>query len=382
MKTPLTVVLLLALLGADGQSLFNQNSIVSVGANQLLYISDSVVNNGTIINNGEIQVGGIWQNNDTYQPGQGQLTLTSSQTQVINHNNQSFTRLTISGGGAKIFEADITIENELVMDNGILQSSGNAKIIINEGAIISGGSANSYIDGPLYHVGTGDKYYPIGINNVFLPVDLLGIQGSMPTIGVLLRTPNPNLAVVGNLVGVTDQQYWELDVLSGIYDNSFVRLPINEELFLESVQQAVVAQSSDLDTPFTSVGGTNISGDVVNGRVTSEVASIQNFLTIGQNAEEATTGINVYNAISPNEDGINDFLKIGNIELYPNNNVTVYTRWGNKVFEMFNYDNVDNVFVGQTNVGKQKQLLDGTYYYVIEKGDGSKNESGFIVIRN
>ncbi len=366
---------------SHAQSLFNQNSIVSVGANQLLYVSDSVVNNGTIINNGDIQVGGIWQNNDTYQPGQGQLTLTSSQTQIINHNNQSFTRLTISGGGAKIFGADITIENELVMDDGILQSSGNAKIIINDGATILGGSVTSFIEGPLYHVGTGDKYFPIGIDNVFLPVDLLSIQGSTPTVGVLLRTPNPNLAVVGNLVGVTNQQYWELDVLSGTYENSFVRLPINEELFLESVQEAVVVQSPDLDTPFTSIGGTDISGDVANGRVTSEVASTQNFLTIGQNTEEATTGINVYNAISPNGDGINDFLKIGNIELFPKNNVTIYTRWGDLVFEMTNYDNIDNVFVGVANVGKQKELIEGTYYYVVEKGDGSKNENGFIVIR-
>ncbi len=366
---------------SHAQSLFNQSSIVSVGTGQLLYVSDSVVNNGTIINNGDIQVGGLWQNNATYQPGQGQLTLTSSQTQIINHNNQSFTRLTISGGGTKIFGADITIEDELVMDNGILQSNGNAKIIINEGAVISGGSATSYIEGPLYHVGIGDKYFPIGINGVFLPVDLLSIQGSAPTIGVLLRVPNPNLAVEGNLVGVTDQQYWELDVISGTYDNSFVQLPLNEELFLESVQEAVVAQSSDLGTPFTSIGGTNFSGDVANGRVTSEVASTQKILTIGQNAEEATTDINVYNAISPNGDGINDFLRIGNIELYPDNNVTVYTRWGDKVFEMSNYDNIDNVFVGISNVGKKKELLEGTYYYVVEKGDGSKNENGFIVIR-
>ncbi len=366
---------------SHAQSLFNQSSIVSVGANQLLYVYDSIVNNGTIINNGDIQVGGIWQNNGIYEPGVGQLTLTSSQTQIINHNNQSFTRLTISGGGAKIFGADITIENELVMDNGILQSSGNAKIIVNEDAIISGGSASSFIDGPLYHVGTGDKYYPIGIGNTFLPVELLDIQGTNPTTGILLNTPNPNLAVTSSLAAVTDQQYWQLDVLSGTYENSFVRLPINEELFLETVQEAVVAQSPDLDTPFTSIGGTNISGDIVNGRVTSEVASTQNFLTIGQNTEEATTGINVYNAISPNGDGMNDFLKIENIELYPNNSITVYTRWGDKVFEQAEYNNIENIFEGKSNIGKNRQLLEGTYYYVVEKGDGSKNESGFIVLR-
>ncbi len=368
-------------IGSQAQSLFNQSSIVSVGANQLLYVSDSIVNNGTIINNGDIQVGGIWQNNGIYEPGVGQLTLTSSQTQIINHNDQSFTRLTISGGGQKIFGADITIENELVMNNGILTSSGDAKIIITESASIIGGSETSFIEGPLYHIGTGDKYYPIGINNTFLPVELMGIQGLNPTIGILLNAPNPNLAVSGSLAAVTEQQYWEMDILSGTYDNSIVKLPVNEELFLESIQEAVVVQSSGLDTPFSSIGGTNATGNVTNGSITSEGFITETLFTIGNSAGEVSADINVYNAISPNGDGMNDFLKIENIELYPNNFITVYTRWGDKVFEQAEYNNIENVFEGKSNIGKNRQLLEGTYYYVVEKGDGSKNESGFIVLR-
>jgi len=327
-----------------------------VGANQLLYVSDSIVNNGTIINNGDIQVGGIWQNNDTYEPGIGRLTLTSNQTQTINHNDQSFTRLTISGGGQKIFGADITIENELVMNNGILTSSGGAKIIIAESASIIGGSETSFIEGPLYHIGTGDKYYPIGINNTFLPVELMGIQGLNPTIGILLNAPNPNLAVSGSLAAVTEQQYWEMDILNGTYDNSIVKLPVNEELFLESIQEAVVVQSSGLDTPFSSIGGTNATGDVTNGSITSESFVTETLFTIGNSAGETSVDINVYNAISPNGDGINDFLKIENIELYPNNFITVYTRWGDKVFEQAAYNNIENVFEGKSTAGRNVLL--------------------------
>jgi len=364
-----------------GQSLYNNASPLYIGNNTILFVADSIINDGTIINNGDIQVGGVWQNNDTYEPGQGQLTLTSSQTQIINHNNQSFTRLTISGGGTKIFGADITIEDELIMDNGILQSNGNAKIIINADAVISGGSAVSFIEGPLYHIGIGNKYFPVGINNVFLPVELLDIQGTTPTIGILVNAPNPNLEVDASLAAVTDQQYWELDVINGTYDNSIIKLPINEELFLETIQEAVVVQSPGLDTPFSSIGGANITGDVMDGSVTSETLATQAFFTIGKGSAETIPNINVYNAISPNGDGVNDFLKIENIELYPNNFITVYTRWGDKVFEQAGYNNIEHVFEGKSNLGKNRKLLEGTYYYVVEKGDDSKNESGFIVIR-
>ncbi len=366
---------------STAQSLYNRETTLSINTNTILFVANNIINDGIIINNGDIQVAGLWQNNATYEPGSGQLTLTSSLPQTINHNDQSFTRLTISGGGEKIFGADITIENELVMNDGILKSSGNAKIIIEENASIIGGSETSFIEGPLYHIGTGDKYYPIGVNNVFLPVELTAIQGITPTTGVVIHTPNPNVEVEGALEAVTDQQYWGMDILEGTYESSIIKLPVNNELFLNTIDNAVVAQSINIDTPFTSIGGTNIMGNTMVGSVTSETLATQSLFTIGVNTKEATADINVYNAISPNGDGMHDFLKIENIELYPANNVIIYTRWGDKVFEQSAYDNVENTFVGKSNVGKDRQLLEGTYYYVIEKGNDSKKISGFIVIR-
>ncbi len=366
---------------AQAQSLYNKNYTLSIGANTTLFVADSIINNGTIINNGDIQVGGIWQNNATYEPGTGQLTLTSNQTQTINHNDQSFTRLTISGGGKKIFGADITIEDELVLNDGILSSSGTSKIIIEEGAAISGGSETSFIEGPLYHTGTGDKYYPVGADNVYLPVELLDIKGTNPTIGVLINMPNTNLKTAGDLEAVTDRQNWQLDVLNGMFAGAGVVLPLQDELFLDNITEAVVVQASSQNEGYYSLGGMERTGDVLAGSVTSETDATELFLTIGKFTTEPGSEINVYNALSPNGDGINDFFKIENIELYPNNVVLIYTRWGDKVFEQAGYDNVENTFTGKSNVGKIRQLLEGTYYYVVEKGEGSKNENGFIVIR-
>ncbi|MCB0505977.1 MAG: gliding motility-associated C-terminal domain-containing protein [Cyclobacteriaceae bacterium] len=379
----LTILSLFCLLtNLQAQSLYNNSTTLFIGENTVLSAPDSIVNNGTIINNGDIQVAGIWQNNGTYEPGSGQLTLTSSQPQVINHNDQSFTRLNIDGGGEKIFGADIYIENELVLTNGILVSSNNSKITIEDGADIIGGSDESYVDGPVYHVGNGDKFFPLGTGDVFLPVQLLNIQGNAPTIGVLLFSPNPNLEVQGNLDAVTDQEYWQVDVLEGTFEGSGVILPIRDEFFMESIDQAAVAEAASLEVPFQSLGRFETTGDLTTGSVTSSELVTMNFLTIGAIQQETSTELNVFNAVSPNDDGLNDILKIQNITLFPNNIVTIYTRWGDKVFEMAGYDNNENVFKGFSNVRNTKELPEGTYYYVIEKGDGSSNLNGFFVLRN
>lgn len=52
----------------------------------------------------------------------------------------------------------------------------------------------------------------------------------------------------------------------------------------------------------------------------------------------------VYNAISPNNDGKHDILEIANITDYPENSVKIFSRWGDKVFEIDGYDNQEKVF--------------------------------------
>ncbi|WP_424963800.1 Ig-like domain-containing protein [Ekhidna sp.] len=86
---------------------------------------------------------------------------------------------------------------------------------------------------------------------------------------------------------------------------------------------------------------------------------------------------------TPNGDGINDFFYINDIELYPNNNVQIYNRWGNKVFEIDGYDNQSRVWSSEVTQGVsygEKIVPDGTYYYLINLGDGSKPVSGFVVV--
>jgi gliding motility-associated-like protein len=93
----------------------------------------------------------------------------------------------------------------------------------------------------------------------------------------------------------------------------------------------------------------------------------------------------VYNALSPNGDGLGEFLQIDNIDFYTNNQVTIFNHWGEMVFKMSHYKNNDasgngNAFIGRSNVGTVEDLPSGSYYYYIDKGE-NKTDKGFLVIQ-
>ena len=87
---------------------------------------------------------------------------------------------------------------------------------------------------------------------------------------------------------------------------------------------------------------------------------------------------------SPDGDGNNDGWIINGIEEYSQNKVSIFNRWGNLVFEINGYDNNTRIWNGDAKNGLvigQQSVPDGTYYYVIDLGDGSKPLSGYVIIK-
>lgn len=80
----------------------------------------------------------------------------------------------------------------------------------------------------------------------------------------------------------------------------------------------------------------------------------------------------IYNLVTADGDGKNDYFIIDNIKNYPNK-VEIFNRWGARVYETTNYDpkgdGSSNVFrgysEGKVTVDKGTKLPSGTYYYVI-----------------
>ncbi len=93
--------------------------------------------------------------------------------------------------------------------------------------------------------------------------------------------------------------------------------------------------------------------------------------------------LEIYNGISPNNDDQNEIFLIRYIDLLPdtqNNKVTIYNRWGSKVFEVSNYNNTTNVFRGLNDSGNE--LPSGTYFYKIAFVDPNrKSEAGYLTLK-
>jgi gliding motility-associated-like protein len=71
---------------------------------------------------------------------------------------------------------------------------------------------------------------------------------------------------------------------------------------------------------------------------------------------------------SPDGDGINDYWLINGIQAFPDNEVKVFNRWGNLVFETSNYDNERLAWRGESGGGfviGSRDVVDNTYYYII-----------------
>jgi gliding motility-associated-like protein len=94
--------------------------------------------------------------------------------------------------------------------------------------------------------------------------------------------------------------------------------------------------------------------------------------------------ITIPDAFSPNGDGVNDIFNIVNIESYPDNKFTIFNRWGSKIFEATPYTNgVIEAWDGSSQFGAflGEKLPEGTYYYILDLGNGSDAYTGFIYLR-
>lgn len=79
----------------------------------------------------------------------------------------------------------------------------------------------------------------------------------------------------------------------------------------------------------------------------------------------------IFNAMSPDGDGQNDFFRIEGIENYPDNSLKIYNRWGVLIYEAEAYGINGKVFrgisEGRATISKNEALPTGTYFYILTR---------------
>jgi len=106
----------------------------------------------------------------------------------------------------------------------------------------------------------------------------------------------------------------------------------------------------------------------------------QGFHQPGEKGIEINLSFFIPEGFSPNNDLINDVFFIRGLSNYPNNSLTIYSRWGTKVFEASPYL---NNWDGKTKLGVtfgNDVLPVGTYFYLFDYGNESKILKGAIYL--
>jgi gliding motility-associated-like protein len=97
------------------------------------------------------------------------------------------------------------------------------------------------------------------------------------------------------------------------------------------------------------------------------------FITVKDPRRTAANG--VPNVVTPNGDGLNDYLVIDDLDLNRNQTeLVIYNQWGDLVFKAAPYK---NDWGGQF---KSQPLPDGTYYYLFTREPGGQPTAGFVTI--
>lgn len=99
-----------------------------------------------------------------------------------------------------------------------------------------------------------------------------------------------------------------------------------------------------------------------------------NQTTVTINITVSSDALIVHNGISPNDDGLNDNFVVEGLDNFPKHTVAIFDSNGKEMMKTQNYKN------DWRATYNNKQLLDGTYYYVIENGEGD-TYSGYLQVQ-
>lgn len=330
--------------------------------------------------------------------GFGSQAISGSQVSYLHNvyfNNSSSTiPFEISG--------DININGQADLYEGILDNDTFGGVItFNENASHINTSDYSHIDGAVNKIGKQAFTFPIGDGGYYRMGAISAPAGNTNEFEAKFFYDNsndlyPHHLKAGIIEAIDHQEYWTINKMSNIKEDVLITLSWRDvttpQTFIDAAaQDALTIVRWDVETNmWVNEGGAIDMGEQT---VTTAISGYGVY-TLGKVKVDVMLpgGLTVYNALTPNGDGVNDFFLID----VPNDgsvwdlNVQVFNRWGVKVFQTTNYGENGNVFDGFSNgrltVNDSQQLPTGTYYYILDYqyGDATDNkrhkQSGFLYI--
>lgn len=276
----------------------------------------------------------------------------------------------------------ISIEGESNFLNGIVDNDNyGGSISFGENAGHINTSDESHVDGYVLHYGAQDFKFPIGDKGFYRFAGTAEIQNKANIVEAKYHLEDSDAMYSHDLSSdfieiINKNEYWTIENI-GESEEAFITLSWRDETTPSEIlatprEEAIhIVRWDEAENRWVDEGG------IVNNDNQTVSTLVKKFgvFTMARIDEEASLPcqISVYNAVTPNGDGVNDYFSIkpepsgscnGDIK------VEVYNRWGVKVFETNNYgengDLFDGYSRGRANVDGDEQLPSGTYFYILK----------------
>ena len=220
-----------------------------------------------------------------------------------------------------------------------------------------------------YGVGSLIKYELVVTNTGETVLSNIEIED--PGATIISGNPIANLAPGASATVKAQYAVNEINIYNGSYSNSATATGDSPE----GIDDVTVVSDA----------GTDEFGEIIEDPLTEE----SDINPDGDPTNDVThlildSCIKIYNEFSPNGDGVNEYFKIKCIRDYPENTVEIFNRWGNLVFSVEGYNNSTILFAGKSkgrvNVRVDEELPTGTYFYMIDLGNGSDVLKGWLYL--
>ncbi len=187
-------------------------------------------------------------------------------TQTVSARSD-YNNMTLSGGSAKTLGGASTVAGVLTLSNGILTTTASNLLTLTNTAntAISGGSATSFINGPitwtLGAASSGTYTIPVGVTSTYYPMAFVAgtISSGSPTINVQAFATAPSGTADGSSIAAVGTEYWKVITTGATFSASSFSLAKTTSLGSLNV---IAKSTTNATLSFSSIGGS--SGTVSN----------------------------------------------------------------------------------------------------------------------
>lgn len=290
---------------------------------------------------------------------------------------------------------DINIYGKAGFKDGIVDGDAYGGLVtFQQGASHKLVSDDSFVDGQVRKIGDEAFDYPVGDGGYYRRASMSAPSDASDhfTSQYILENSNtlyPHSAKEEDIEQIDNAEYWEINRTNGA-SGIVLTLTWNEDTTPSDMIREEEGKSIRIVRWDAENNRWKDEGGTVNREEQTVTTAVSGYgiFTFGKvmDDEIPDSGLVVYNGISPNGDGRNDFFFLKGIENYPDNTVEIYNRWGVKVYEAKGYNNTnirfDGYSHGRATVNKGRLLPTGTYFYILKYKDGNvmRDKSGYLYI--